>query len=111
MRLELGEASGSAGGLSHAPSVTSFSTDISQPSGSGSAAAHLSLSEALDQRIEGLLRAWHQSSDLLFSVHPVDGSLLVWSADFLDEYQPGEFRQAQVRKSDLLIRKIGFETK
>lgn len=37
------------------------------------------------------------SSDLLFSVHPVDGSLLVWVADFLDEYQPGEFRQAQVR--------------
>ena len=36
------------------------------------------------------------SSDLLFSVHPVDGSLLVWVADFLDEYQPGEFRQAQV---------------
>ena len=26
----------------------------------------------------------------------MDGSLLVWVADFLDEYQPGEFRQAQV---------------
>ncbi len=26
----------------------------------------------------------------------VDGSLLVWVADFLDEYQPGAFRQAQV---------------
>ncbi len=37
-----------------------------------------------------------QNSDLLFSVHPVDGSLLVWVADFLDEYLPGSFRQAQV---------------
>lgn len=26
----------------------------------------------------------------------MDGSLLVWVADFLDEYQPGAFRQAQV---------------
>ena len=82
--------------MSHAPSVTSFSTDVSQPSCSTSSAHNLSLSEALDQNIEALLRGWHQSSDLLFSVHPVDGSLLVWVADFLDEYQPGEFRQAQV---------------
>ena len=82
------------GGLSHAPSITSFNTDISQPSSVSS--HHLSLSEALDQKIESLLRDWHQSSDLLFAVHPVDGSLLVWVADFLDEYQPGEFRQAQV---------------
>ena len=83
-----------SGGLSHAPSITSFNTDISQPSSVSS--HHLSLSEALDQKIESLLRDWHQSSDLLFAVHPVDGSLLVWVADFLDEYQPGEFRQAQV---------------
>jgi hypothetical protein len=33
----------------------------------------------------------------LFAIHPIDGSLLVWVADFLDEYQPGSFRQAQVR--------------
>ena len=25
-----------------------------------------------------------------------DGSLLVWIADFLDEYQPGSFRQTQI---------------
>ena len=54
------------GGLSHTPSVTSFNTDISQPS---TVSAHqLTLSEALDQRIEVLLQDWHQSSDLLFSV-------------------------------------------
>eukprot|EP00090_Calanus_glacialis_P031935 TRINITY_DN5300_c0_g1_i1.p1 TRINITY_DN5300_c0_g1~~TRINITY_DN5300_c0_g1_i1.p1 ORF type:complete len:2845 (+),score=1055.83 TRINITY_DN5300_c0_g1_i1:272-8536(+) len=88
------ESQPGSGGMSHAPSITSFNTDISQPS--SVTAGTLSLSEALDQRIEALLREWHQSSDLLFSVHPVDGSLLVWVADFLDEYQPGEFRQAQV---------------
>ena len=88
------ETQSMSGGLSHAPSITSFNTDISQPSSVSS--HHLSLSEALDQKIESLLRDWHQSSDLLFAVHPVDGSLLVWVADFLDEYQPGEFRQAQV---------------
>ena len=88
------ETQSGSGGLSHAPSITSFNTDVSQPS---SVSGHqISLSEALDQKIESLLRDWHQSSDLLFSVHPVDGSLLVWVADFLDEYQPGEFRQAQV---------------
>ena len=88
------EVQSGSGGMSHAPSITSFNTDISQPS---SVSGHqLSLSEALDQKIESLLREWHHSSDLLFSVHPVDGSLLVWVVDFLDEYQPGEFRQAQV---------------
>ena len=54
------------GGLSHTPSVTSFSTDISQPS--TTSAHQLTLSEAMDQRIEVLLQGWHQSSDLLFSV-------------------------------------------
>merc|ERR1711881_335982 len=52
--------------------------------------------DTLDREIDHITKEWHQSSDLLFSVHPVDGSLLVWVADFLDEYQPGEFRQAQV---------------
>lgn len=56
-----------AGGLSHTPSVTSFNTDISQPS--TASAQQLTLSEALDRRIEVLLQDWHQSSDLLFSVN------------------------------------------
>ena len=53
------------------------------------------LGDALDRRIETLLRDWHQTSDMLFSIHPVDGSLLVWIIDFLDDH-PGSFRQAQV---------------
>lgn len=35
-------------------------------------------SRGLDARIEALLRDWHQSPDLLFSIHPVDGSFLIW---------------------------------
>ncbi|KAK8379722.1 hypothetical protein O3P69_019607 [Scylla paramamosain] len=60
------------------------------------AASHTPLSAATSStRIEALLRAWHSTSDVLFSIHPVDGSLLVWIVDFLDDY-PGSFRQAQV---------------
>ena len=46
--------------------------------------------------IEHLLRDWHHSPDMLFSIHPQDGSYLVWSVDWLDEYNPGSFRQAQI---------------
>jgi hypothetical protein len=34
--------------------------------------------DGLDARIETLLRDWHHSPDLLFSIHPVDGSFLIW---------------------------------
>lgn len=34
--------------------------------------------DGLDVRIETLLRDWHHSPDLLFSIHPVDGSFLIW---------------------------------
>ena len=34
--------------------------------------------DPLDHKIETLLRDWHQSADMLFSVHPIDGSFLVW---------------------------------
>lgn len=36
--------------------------------------------DGLDARIEALLRDWHHSPDLLFSIHPVDGSFLIWCA-------------------------------
>lgn len=35
-------------------------------------------SDGLDARIEALLRDWHHSTDLLFCIHPVDGSFLIW---------------------------------
>ena len=75
---------------------------MSEQGGQGSASApstaniSLNLSDTLDHRIESILKEWHQDSDLLFAIHPIDGSLLVWIADYLDEYQPGSFRQAQI---------------
>ncbi|XP_040277604.1 dmX-like protein 1 [Bufo bufo] len=53
-------------------------------------------SSVIDHEIEFLLSEWNKNPDMLFSIHPVDGSLLVWHVDWLDEYQPGMFRQVQV---------------
>ncbi|KAM8961070.1 dmX-like protein 1 isoform 2-T2 [Pelodytes ibericus] len=53
-------------------------------------------SSIIDHEIEILLSEWNKNPDMLFSIHPVDGSLLVWHVDWLDEYHPGMFRQVQV---------------
>ncbi|NXL84831.1 DMXL1 protein, partial [Alectura lathami] len=53
-------------------------------------------SAVVDHEIEVLLSEWSKNADMLFSIHPMDGSLLVWHVDWLDEYQPGMFRQVQV---------------
>ncbi|KAI6235649.1 hypothetical protein M3Y95_00074000 [Aphelenchoides besseyi] len=45
-----------------------------------------------DVKIEGLVQHWNKSSDVLFSVHPVDGSLLTWTIEWLDD----DWRQAVV---------------
>jgi len=34
--------------------------------------------DSLDTKIERLIREWNHGSDMLFSIHPADGSLLVW---------------------------------
>lgn len=52
---------------------------------------------AVKHQVDELLEEWNKGADMLFSIHPMDGSLLVWHVDWLDEYQPGMFRQAQVR--------------
>lgn len=51
---------------------------------------------AVEHQVHVLLEEWNKGADMLFSIHPMDGSLLVWHVDWLDEYQPGMFRQAQV---------------
>ncbi|KAM4710002.1 dmX-like protein 1 isoform 2-T2 [Discoglossus pictus] len=53
-------------------------------------------SSIIDHEIETLLSEWNRNADMLFSIHPMDGSLLVWHVDWLDEYQAGMFRQVQV---------------
>ncbi|XP_043103136.1 dmX-like protein 1 isoform X3 [Puntigrus tetrazona] len=63
--------------------------------GSGPDAASLP-APAVDHQVDVLLGDWNRAADMLFSIHPMDGSLLVWHVDWLDEYQPGMFRQAQV---------------
>ncbi|XP_072289928.1 dmX-like protein 1 [Eucyclogobius newberryi] len=51
---------------------------------------------SVEHQVEVLLEEWNKAADMLYSIHPMDGSLLVWHVDWLDEYQPGMFRQAQV---------------
>ncbi|XP_043192763.1 dmX-like protein 2 isoform X3 [Amphibalanus amphitrite] len=78
--------------------VTQSSPNLSAVSSSNTleaVAAGCVGSDELEGRLAALLRDWEQGSDLLFSIHPVDGSFLVWTIDYLDEHHPS-FRQAQV---------------
>ncbi|WKY17140.1 hypothetical protein Q1695_001621 [Nippostrongylus brasiliensis] len=43
--------------------------------------------DILDVKLETLLRQWSRSSDVLFTIHPVDGSLLTWTIEWLDDLQ------------------------
>ncbi|XP_011309847.1 dmX-like protein 2 isoform X2 [Fopius arisanus] len=74
--------------LSNTTSINSIATDAT------STINHAP--DSLDTKIETLLRDWHHNPDLLFSIHPIDGSFLIWHIEWLDEYHPGSFRQAQI---------------
>lgn len=65
----------------------------SEPQGPGTMELPLA---AVEHQVDVLLEEWNKGADMLFSIHPMDGSLLVWHVDWLDEYHPGMFRQAQV---------------
>lgn len=79
------------------PEDDSDEDNSSRPSDSqATEAAELPLA-AVKHQVDVLLEEWNKGADMLFSIHPMDGSLLVWHVDWLDEYQPGMFRQAQVR--------------
>ncbi|XP_037074654.1 dmX-like protein 2, partial [Pollicipes pollicipes] len=80
------------GVLSNSPANLSA---VSSSNTLDAAAAGYAVSDDLESRLATLLRDWEQGADLLFSIHPVDGSFLVWTIDYLDEHQPS-FRQAQV---------------
>ncbi|KAJ8285262.1 hypothetical protein GJAV_G00024780 [Gymnothorax javanicus] len=68
-----------------------------QPGGVGTEVGGVQLpAVAVEHQVEALLEDWNKSADMLFSIHPMDGSLLVWHVDWLDEYLPGMFRQVQV---------------
>ncbi|XP_066592575.1 dmX-like protein 2 [Prorops nasuta] len=74
--------------LSNTTSINSIATDATSSVNHGP--------DSLDTKIETLLRDWHHNPDLLFSIHPIDGSFLIWHIEWLDEYHPGSFRQAQI---------------
>lgn len=78
--------------LSNTTSLNSLATEQGGAGGNG----NLHVTDSLDMKIECLLRDWHHSPDLLFSIHPIDGSYLIWVVEWLDEYHPGAFRQAQI---------------
>ncbi|XP_031780869.1 dmX-like protein 2 isoform X2 [Nasonia vitripennis] len=73
--------------LSNTTSINSIATDATTTN---------QAPDSLDTKIETLLRDWHHNPDLLFSIHPIDGSFLIWHIEWLDEYHPGSFRQAQI---------------
>lgn len=86
----------------HTPSEAEDEEDFDEEENSsrpgdhqGAETVELSLA-AVRHQVDVLLEEWNKSADVLFSIHPMDGSLLVWHVDWLDEYQPGMFRQAQV---------------
>ncbi|XP_074521728.1 dmX-like protein 2 isoform X6 [Halichoeres trimaculatus] len=69
------------------------STKASSP---GSSSSMPLPSMLLERRMEILTTEWNKSPDMLFTIHPTDGSFLVWHVKYLDEFNQGIFRQVQV---------------
>lgn len=81
------------GSSEHEEGEPDGSTKASSPGSSSSAPVPAVL---LDRKMEALNQEWNKSPDMLFTIHPIDGSFLVWHVKYLDEYIPGIFRQVQV---------------
>uniref|UniRef100_A0AAQ5YS59 RAVE complex protein Rav1 C-terminal domain-containing protein n=1 Tax=Amphiprion ocellaris TaxID=80972 RepID=A0AAQ5YS59_AMPOC len=69
------------------------STKASSP---GSSSSMPLPSMLLERKMETLTTEWNKSPDMLFTIHPSDGSFLVWHVKYLDEFNQGIFRQVQV---------------
>ncbi|XP_075904726.1 dmX-like protein 2 isoform X2 [Nelusetta ayraudi] len=69
------------------------STKASSP---GSSSSLPLPSMLLERKMETLTTEWNKSPDMLFTIHPTDGSFLVWHVKYLDEFNQGIFRQVQV---------------
>ncbi|VDN05634.1 unnamed protein product [Thelazia callipaeda] len=41
--------------------------------------------DSMDFKLDMLVREWKKSSDILFAVHPADGSLLTWTMEWIDD--------------------------
>ncbi|PIK56051.1 putative dmX-like protein 2 [Apostichopus japonicus] len=55
-----------------------------------------SFSAAMRSGFDALLREWQSSADMLYSIHPIDGSFLLWLVEWVDENIPGVHRQPLV---------------
>ena len=53
-------------------------------------------SEVLKKSLPHWLKEWQSSYDMMFSIHPIDGSLLLWKIDSLDEHTAGSYRHPQI---------------
>lgn len=93
--LDLDEMS-DKGSSEHEEGDQEGSTKASSPGSSSSVPLP---SVLLDRKLETLILEWNKSPDMLFTIHPHDGSFLVWHVKYLDEFIPGIFRQVQVRHS------------
>ncbi|KAG8440494.1 hypothetical protein GDO86_006302 [Hymenochirus boettgeri] len=94
MKLDNDEPEG-GGSLTGSPEHEETERDLSTKASSPSPTLPLP-TVLLDHKIESLLSEWNRNADMLFTIHPVDGTFLVWHVNFLDEYDPGIFRQVQV---------------
>lgn len=72
------------------------STKASSP---GSSSSMPLPSMLLERKMETLITEWNKSPDMLFTIHPADGSFLVWHVKYLDEFNQGIFRQVQVSRN------------
>ncbi|CAB3399146.1 unnamed protein product [Caenorhabditis bovis] len=54
--------------------------------------------DILDVKFEILLRQWTKTNDVLFTIHPIDGSLLTWTVEWLDDH----YRQPVISYSSRL---------
>lgn len=93
--LDLDEMS-DKGSSEHEEGDQEGSTKASSPGSSSSVPLP---SVLLDRKLDTLILEWNKSPDMLFTIHPNDGSFLVWHIKYLDEFIPGIFRQVQVRYS------------
>ena len=53
-------------------------------------------SEVLRKSMPHWLKEWNNSNDVVFAIHPLDGSLLVWKIESLDEHWKGRYKHPQI---------------
>ncbi|XP_011486738.1 dmX-like protein 2 isoform X5 [Oryzias latipes] len=80
----------------HGEEAESGEQGSNKASSPGSSSSMPLPSMLLERKIETLTTEWNKSPDMLFTIHPIDGSFLVWHVKYLDEFNQGIFRQVQV---------------